>query len=231
MNVVLLHGMGSGPEQLRPTAQALERLGHRTLLVDLRGPSATAMVSEVEAAVAGTDRAVLVGVSMGAAVALAFALAHRDEGDVAALVLVGPAVGPEGLHEQAAQYVRAQAAVLEASGFAGLRDLARRSAPAHDLVWQLEVIDGLERRFGDPPALLSLWRGFPGATVFDRWEALDDLDLPTTVVCWPEDGLHPVELARTTAAHLGAELVIIDRPGPEGLDAPALAALIDVACR
>jgi pimeloyl-ACP methyl ester carboxylesterase len=106
--ILFAHGFGGSARNFRGQARALER-AHQTLAFDARGHGRSA-APENEAAYrpehfvadvgrvlagAGAERAVLVGLSMGAGVVLRHALAHPER--VRGLVLAAP---PRGSQEQ-----------------------------------------------------------------------------------------------------------------------------------
>lgn len=101
--VVLVHGVGFGPDSVAPLADALRRHGVRVLVAERRGygaragtpPAAdvTAHVGDVVALLDehGVERATVAGMSGGATVALAMAIARPDR--LVAAVAHEPAVG------------------------------------------------------------------------------------------------------------------------------------------
>lgn len=122
--LLLLHGFGGSARNFRPQARAL-RGRWRVLLPDVRGHArspraegpgactAERLVADVVRVLdrEGAARAVVGGLSMGAALALEVALAHPDR--VQALVLASfPAAGPGGLTPVATRF----ADVLERDG-------------------------------------------------------------------------------------------------------------------
>jgi pimeloyl-ACP methyl ester carboxylesterase len=120
-SVLLAHGFGGSARNFRPQLRAL-RGRYRTIVYDARGharsgaPAAAAdytpecFVSDLGRALdqAGAQRAVVGGLSMGAGVALRFALAHPER--VQGLVLASfpaPASAGGGIAAQAAGFARA----------------------------------------------------------------------------------------------------------------------------
>lgn len=215
-SVVLLHGMGHDRAQWAGVVEAL-RDGRRVVTPDIRPGlvSVEQMTGAVDTAVPDGDRAVVGGVSMGAAVALAWAMRHPER--VAGLVQVAPAVTPDGLAAEAREYLDWLAATVEAEGLAGLRV----RLPDAD---QVAMAAEWERRFDDPADLVALWRRFPGKHPLTSWDALASLDTPALVVAWPDDPLHPLAVAETYADRLPrAELVVVDTPTTRHLPAESIA--------
>lgn len=120
--VVLIHGANLDSRSFASVAGTLAR-EHRVILVDLRfhghsgdgtGPfSFEGDLAEVLDA-AGVERATLVGHSLGASVAVDFALAHP--GRVAGLVLLGPSLSGQAMTRSPAG-LEAVAAALKAGDF------------------------------------------------------------------------------------------------------------------
>ncbi len=137
------------------------------------------------------------GTSMGAAVALRLALDHPDR--VSQLFLAGPAL---------ADRPNPDAAILvEMAGFLVGADMD--ACIERIIEWQR--IRGVPSEMSEVARRLTIHRPEPLATalrVVPRWIVFDgDADLrrlPSThVVGWPEDPLHPLDLARRVAAVTG----------------------------
>jgi pimeloyl-ACP methyl ester carboxylesterase len=142
-SVLLAHGFGGSARNFRPQVKAL-RGRYRVIAYDARGharsfaPESSAdytaecFISDLGRALdqAGAERAVVGGLSMGAGVALRFALAHPER--VLGLVLASfpaPASTGQGIASQAAAFARA----LDEEGLeaAGARFVWGES-PSHD---------------------------------------------------------------------------------------------------
>ena len=104
--VVGLHGLTATRRYVLMGSRLLERSGRRVVLYDARGHGSSspardgdyaygAQAGDLEAVIdaLGIERALLVGASMGAHTAIAFALEHPER--VAALAIVTPAHDPE----------------------------------------------------------------------------------------------------------------------------------------
>ncbi|MDQ1437166.1 MAG: non-heme chloroperoxidase [Acidimicrobiaceae bacterium] len=209
--LVLLHGMGQDHSQFDGVAPLLADRDVEVVTPDLMGLSLAAMVDEVRPHV--TDGAVVGGVSMGAAVSLAYAV--QPDARCSALVQIGPAFdGSSRAPEGARGYLDWLADTLEAGGFDALRAAGEPMA------------DFWAARF-PPEHLLALWRDLSvGMPVPDP----ADVRVPALVIAWPDDGLHPMEVARSLAARLpDAELVEVPFPADLQLPAaPIATALLDL---
>ncbi|HHC09528.1 MAG TPA: alpha/beta hydrolase [Actinobacteria bacterium] len=211
--LLYLHGLSSSPEAALASAPP----GHRVASPWQRGhgdhdwstePSAYALSGFVADALAvldelGWERAAVGGTSMGAAVALRLALDHPER--VERLFLAGPAFSEVPNPELSLMVEMADH--LEGDEMAPCIERL--------LAWQ--------RRRGVPPEMsvavegLAVHRPGPLAAalrVVSTWVALgadDDLGrLPSTaVVGWPDDPIHPLDLARRMAEATGGRLATV----------------------
>lgn len=241
--LVLLHGFGGSARNFRPQARAL-RARWRVLLPDLRGharsvapenPTAcdeAAYVSDVGHVLdgAGVARAVVGGLSMGAAVALAFALARPER--VRALVLASfPAAragaGISAIAERFAD--RLERDGLEAAG----AEFVWGPGSGLDEAGAAWVRQGfLEHR---PLGLAAALRGFlaPLRPLEERAPLLARLPCPTLVVAGARDAISGPPSRRLAALLPRAELVTVPGAGHVvNLEAPdafnaALARFLD----
>lgn len=201
----------------------------RVLAPDLRGPTVDALVDEVHHLVA-REPALVVGLSMGAAAALALACGAPTA--VAALVLVAPAVTPAGLPDYLLTMLRGRADALAAGGLDGLRSHLRQVG--HPRMSTEDVIAGVEdqARRSTVDGLLALWRGFPGRLPWQTWDDLAPVAIPAAVIGWRGDPVHPFEIAELTARSL-ADATLIEVPIPTAAlpDAEITAAILDVRAR
>lgn len=247
--IVLAHGFGGSARNWRPQVRAL-RERSRVVVYDARGharseaprePSAYREAELVDdlaraAAATGDARPVVGGLSMGAAVALRYALAHP--GRVRALVLASYPAGPasergsagravafadaierEGLEAAGAHYVWGPGSGLDPADAALVRQGFLEHAPhalAHTLrefLARLEPVDSLASQLArlDLPSLLICGGRDDGSLPVCR--ALADL-LPKTELHVIEDAGHVVNLAAPTAFD-AALLGFLDRLGAE----------------
>lgn len=196
-SVLLLHGMGGAASDMQPAASEVAGSA-RPVTYDARGtcargalrpdqqalPHHVADAKHVIDATCGS-RAVVAGVSMGAAVSLALAVAHP--GAVRAIAVIAPGFDPRGsLAPATAGYVRAVAERVRAGGFEAVADDPAATEWA--------------QRFS-PEGLLAVWDGFPPSV---QPFARGVVTAPAIVIGWPEDGLHPIGIARDWADELQA---------------------------
>lgn len=207
--LVLLHGAGGSrlnwPSELRrlagTTVYTLDLPGHgrssgegRDAIEDY----AAEVVAFLDAA--GIERAVIVGHSMGGAVALTMALDFPKR--VAGLVLVATGarlrVAPAILEQIPADFEAALGIIT--------RYVWSPEAPS-------ELVDlGRERlREAGPDVLLG---DLIACDRFDMIERLGEIDVPTLVVTGSADRLAPVKYAHYLAEHIsGAQIAIIEGAG------------------
>jgi pimeloyl-ACP methyl ester carboxylesterase len=212
--VLLLHGLGGTCDQL---ARYSAKLVVGSLLApDLRAHGGTMLVGGPDAfhfngltddLVALLDqlhypRAAVVGVSMGAGVAVNLALRYPER--VSALLLIRPAWTdePNPVHLSALSYagdlLQRMGSVVGARVFADSPDYRRvlgvSAAAAASLLEQ----------FRDPLAAQRAARlvQMPLSNPFKRLADLGALDVPATVVAAPADPLHPIEIAEAWAAQM-----------------------------
>ncbi len=226
--VLLIHGYTGTHRNWAPTVKSLLDAGYRTLSPDNPGHGATAAPTSFEpyefGVVADTlhqlasgldyEPAIVIGHSMGGAIAEEYALRHLDA--VRALVLVGSAGGASGTErESMAQHID------------DLRDAFRRGGMTAVFDRQIEL--GLRPTAASmSPAMLRLsrsefaktsWPGyeFGGLALRTRNETLsglEQLNLPTLIV----HGENESPALKRVAADLersiaGARRVVIDSAG------------------
>ena len=231
--LVLAHGLTATRRYVVHGSRALERAGHRVVSYDARGhgdsePAPDPAAYEYSDLVADLgavlderelDRAVLVGVSMGAATTLAYALAHPER--VAALVQVTPAhLGlPQTDPEELARW-DALAEGLEAGGVDGF--VRAYGDPPVEPRFRGLIVQAIKQRIAlhrHPEAVANALRVVPRSTAFDGAVALEQLSVPTLIVASrdEQDPQHPYEVAQIYAQRIeGAELVS-EEPGQSPL--------------
>lgn len=218
-SLVWMHGFGGSARNLRPQARAF-RDRHRVVLFDLRGharsgaptdPAEYSLGSFVEDVLSvltkvGETRVVLGGVSMGAAIALEFAMRHREA--VLALVLASfPASG------HASRWAEDLALAIEQRGL---------ESAGEELVWGGGRFDDEAKRFirqgfteHAPAALSSILRNALGRlrSPSSMASELRALSIPTLLIVG-EDDAPSVLASRELAALLPrARLVVIPGAG------------------
>jgi pimeloyl-ACP methyl ester carboxylesterase len=213
-SLLMLHGLGGNCDQL---ARYSTNLVVRSLLApDLRshgqtmlvgGPAAFHFNGFADDLVALLDRlhyprAAVVGVSMGAGVAVNLALRYPER--VSALLLIRPAWTdePNPPHLSALRYagelLQRFGSVVGAGVFTDSPEYRRvlDASPA--------AASSLRQQFHDMRASERAVRlvQMPLSNPFKRLADLAALEAPATVVAAPNDPLHPVEIAQAWAAHI-----------------------------
>lgn len=219
---VLLPGTGSDDDYLRRAfGEPLRQCGARPVPVRPapRGILAGYRRALTDAAAAGPIA--VGGVSLGAAVAAAWALAHPDR-TVAVLAALPPWTGDPG-SAPAAVSARYTAAELRRHGLDAVTDAMRASSPA----WLAgELARSWRRQWPDLPDALDQAAGYPAPTA----DQLRGMEPPMAVVGAPDDLVHPLEVAREWAAaapRSALRVIGLDQfgPDPAALGRACLAAL------
>jgi pimeloyl-ACP methyl ester carboxylesterase len=166
----------------------------------------------------GLDRAVVGGVSMGAAVALSLAL--RYPGRVLGLVLARPACLDRPLPENARVFAHVAQYLLKFGAAEGLVRFRASAAYRRLAADAPDAARALERQFRDPCAeecVVRLERIPHDSPAHDRGEWAS-IGVPVLVLGSREDPLHPWEFAETLARTIpGASLVALT-PQSESLE-------------
>ena len=225
--VVVLHGLSATRRHVLQGSNHLLRHGYRLVAYDARGhgisdpapePEAydySDLSADLDAVLEHLDleRFVLVGSSMGAATAMAFAL--RDPGRVQAMVQITPAYGgaprTDGIDRDRTWIKMADALADGPERFAEEaipNDMPEqwREAAKEATIQRMEAHRDLE-------AVANAMRVVPWSTAFDGMEQVEALDIPTLVVGSRDesDGLHPLEVAEAYAERMpNAELIVED---------------------
>ena len=226
--VVLLHGVSATRRNVVHGSRHLARRGYRMVAYDARGhgdsdpaPSPDAygypeLVDDLRAVLdeLGLERPVLVGASMGAATALAFAL--EDRARVPALVQITPAYTGRRTTKLDFEVWDRMADELKRGGVEQFvkvatpdelperwRELARRAT--RQRMEKHEHVD----------AVSDALQVVPRSLAFDGLEKLKGLEVPTLIVASRDevDGVHPLEVAREYAERLPQAELIVDDEG------------------
>ena len=144
----------------------------------------------------GIEKAIVGGESMGAATALLFALTWPER--VETLLLTAPAFGDtlnaglDGIREMG-----------EAVAEQGIDAFLAQSAEQQrtEFGWPQEMIDYVAemQRSHEPASLATACQTVPDWVILDDLSPLAELSCPACVIAWPDDLMHPVELARRMA--------------------------------
>lgn len=247
--IVLCHGVTATRRSVVHGSRRLERAGHRVIGYDARGhgesdpapaeqdygyPRLVADLQTVIEAQAGGTPAVIVGHSMGAHTAVALAL--REPGLVAGLVVIGPAYDGS-IETESLRYWDGLAAALKEAGIDGFVSYIGRSqeiAPA----WRDSVLrftrERMERhRHLD--AVVAALHDVPRSRPFESLAELEGLAVPTLVVASHDaaDPGHPYAVAREYAERIPRASLISEPEGqsPLAWQGGRLSREIEAFCR
>lgn len=223
--ILMLHGLTATRRYVVHGSTLLERAGFRCVAYDARGHGDSTpapdgdygydRLSDDAVAVMdalGLQTAVLMGVSMGSATALATALGHPDR--VCGVVIVTPA--HRGAPSANLERWDALADGLEHGGVEGFLE-AFGPPPVPDRMRDAVVTMMRQRmsRHQHPEAVAEALRGTPRSAAFDGVDALAAISVPTLVVGSRDDtdAEHPLAVAEDYARVIpGARLEV----EPEG---------------
>jgi pimeloyl-ACP methyl ester carboxylesterase len=222
--VVLLHGLSATRRNVVQGSRALVKRGYRLISYDARGHGASdaaprydyrdlvadlaAVLDELE-----LERAALVGSSMGAATAMAYALEHSER--VPALVQITPAyTGYARTGDVDGQSWEKLADALDK----GIEEFVRVAQPQGLPERWRDVAQEATRqrleRHANLAAVAQALREIPGSIAWKGLEALSDLDVPVLVIGSRDDSdwLHPLGVAEEYCRKLPkCELVVEDK--------------------
>jgi len=228
--LILLHGLSATRRYVLMGSRYLARAGCELVAYDARGHGASSpaplrsayeyadMVSDLET-VAGTagERFVLIGNSMGAATAAAFALRHPQR--VSALVQVTPGFAGGGREGREMGDWNALADGLERDGVDGF--MAAYNPPKEPRFREAALKFTRQRleRHEHPDAVADALRVVPRSVAFDGLESLRELTMPVLVVGSRDesDPGHPEALAREYAEQLPNAGFLIEDQGESPL--------------
>lgn len=216
--IVLCHGITATRRYVVHGSRALERGGHTVVSYDARGhgesdpappgqsygyPELVDDLELVVAATVGDGSFVLVGHSMGAHTAVAYALRRPERLD--GLVVVGPVYMGE-VTDEALAYWDGLAAALEGGGVDGFVDYIDREQGS-DPAWRDAVLRFTRERMlqhRHPEALVEALRQAPRSRPFEAMEDLEALQVPALVVASHDaaDPGHPRHVAEAYAERL-----------------------------
>lgn len=224
--VLLLHGLTATRRYVVHGSRALQQADCRVIAYDARGHGQSGpapspadygyplLAEDAVAVLDATDtaRAVLVGNSMGAATAVAVALAHPDR--VSALVLVTPA--HLGHPSDNIERWDALAEGLRGSGPEGfLQAYGRPKVPERYVDTVQTVIRQRLSRHAHPDALADALQAVPRSAAFDGLEALTRVAAPTLVVASGDalDPDHPLAVAEEYGRRIPDVRLVRDADG------------------
>lgn len=228
--IVLLHGVTATRRYVVQGSRLLERGGHHVLAYDARGHGESSpaddaaaydyrdLVADLLAVLdyAGAERSVLVGNSMGAATAIAFALAYPDR--VRALVQVSPAYAGEPDEAGFADWERLSEGLRSggADGFLSVYE------PKADPRWHDTIIQVTRQRLErhrHPEAVADALLVVPRSSAFEGLEELEEVEAPTLVVGSRDeaDPGHPLWVAEAYAERLPDNELLVEEEGKSPL--------------
>lgn len=225
---LLLHGLTATRRYVVHGSRVLERGGMRVVTFDARGhgessaaPGAYSYREMVADALEvldalGLERAMLVGQSMGAATAVALALAAPER--VTALGLITPA--HLGRPSDDLERWDRLAAGLERGGVAGfLEAIEPLDVPER---WRDAVRTTIRQRLErhrDPAAVADALRDVPRTTAFEGLAPLGRIAVPTLVVGSRDeiDGSHPLAVAEEWCSRIPGARLIVEPAGESPL--------------
>jgi pimeloyl-ACP methyl ester carboxylesterase len=231
--IVLCHGITATRRYVVQGSRSLERAGHRVISYDARGhgesdpapagegygyPQLVSDLERVVAAEGGEGRFVLVGHSMGAHTAIAYALRHPSR--LAGLVVVGPAYRGE-ISADSLRYWDGLAAALEGGGVDGFVDYIAANQGI-DSAWRDSVLRFTRERIGlhrNREALVEALREVTRSQPFQSFEELRSLQMPALVVASHDeaDPGHPYAVAAAYAEALPNARLISEAAGESPL--------------
>ncbi|MEA2377850.1 MAG: hypothetical protein QOD13_1757 [Thermoleophilaceae bacterium] len=222
--VVLLHGLSATRRNVVQGSRALLRRGYRLIAYDARGHGASSpgpsyaypeLVDDLEAVLAHfeLERVALVGSSMGAATAMAFALKAPER--VAALVQITPAyLGYGRTGDVDGGVWERMAAELENGGVEAFLDVAEPEGAGEG--WREITRQAVRQRMERHEHLYEVAQALRQVPRSAAWEGLDELErvqVPVLVVGSRDqmDPLHKFAIAEEYAQRLpNAELLVED---------------------
>jgi pimeloyl-ACP methyl ester carboxylesterase len=225
--IVLLHGLSATRRNVVQGSRHLPRRGYRLVAYDARGHGASDpapryeysdLAADLDAVLAHFDleRAALVGSSMGATTAMAFALAHPER--VPALVQITPAY--TGDARGGGETWELMAAELERGDVDAFARLAQPDGVPER--WREVARDATRQRMErheHPEAVAQALREVPKSIAWTGLEPLEGLELPVLIVGSRDvaDAQHPLAVAQEYARRLPRAELVVEEEGQSPL--------------
>ena len=229
--ICLLHGLTATREVVVHGSKHLPRWGYRLISYDARGHGLSEAApagsygydnladdaAAVLAAADGEGRPVLAGHSMGAHTIAALAL--RDPGALAGIVLISPAVVGEPPGEESLAAWDRLADGLERDGVEGFIEAYDHGLAPEWRETLFRIARQRLKRHEHPEAVAQALREVPRSIPFDGMGALDALDAPALVVASHDeaDPGHPYAVAAAWREALPEARLISEEPGESPL--------------
>jgi 3-oxoadipate enol-lactonase len=228
--LILLHGLTATRRYVLMGSRYLARAGAELVAYDARGHGESGPAPDPEAyeyadmvadldTVIGTvgTPVVLVGNSMGAATAAAYALEHPER--VSALVQITPGFAGAGREDHEMGNWNALADGLERGGVEGFMDAYVPPDVPKFRDAALKFTRQRLERHRHPEAVAHAIRVVPRSVAFDGLESLGRLEMPALVVGSRDesDPGHPLALAEAYAEHLPNSTLLIEDEGESPL--------------
>jgi pimeloyl-ACP methyl ester carboxylesterase len=220
--VVLLHGLSATRRNVVQGSRGLIRRGYRQIAYDARGHGSSSpapsysypdLVEDLAAVLddRGLERAVLAGSSMGAATAMAFALAAPER--VPAMVQITPAF--RGEPADVGRWDRLADALVEGGVDAFVEATEPDTLPER---WRASVRLAVRQRMERHEhldAVAAALRAVPRSLAWSGMEPLERLRVPTLVIGSRDDAdpLHPLAVAEEYARRLPDAELLVEEPG------------------
>jgi pimeloyl-ACP methyl ester carboxylesterase len=225
--IVLLHGLSATRRNVVQGSRHLPRRGYRLIAYDARGHGASDpapryeysdLAADLDAVLAHFDleRAALVGSSMGATTAMAFALEHPER--VPALVQITPAY--TGDARVGGETWELMAAKLERGDLDAFARLAQRDGvPERWREVAREATRQRMERHEHPEAVAQALREVPKSIAWTGLEPLEGLELPVLLVGSRDvaDPQHPLAVAQEYARRLPRGELVVEEEGQSPL--------------
>jgi pimeloyl-ACP methyl ester carboxylesterase len=230
-DLVLLHGVSATRRNVVQGSRHLIKRGYRLVGYDARGHGSSApapdpaayeysdLVADLERVLEqlGLDRPVLIGSSMGAATAMAFALANPDRAP--ALVQITPAYTGRRTTRIGLDVWDRLADALEEGVDRFVDEAVTDELPER---WREAARTATRQRMErhlHPEAVAAALRVVSRSSAFDGLDQLESLDVPTLVVGSRDeaDRIHPLDVARSYAERLPRSELLVEDEGESPL--------------
>jgi pimeloyl-ACP methyl ester carboxylesterase len=227
--VVLLHGLSATRRNVVQGSRHLVKRGYRLIAYDARGHGASSpagsyeyadLLADLEAVLAhlGIERTALVGSSMGAATAMAFALEHPER--VAGLVQITPAyTGYARTTDVDGDSWELLASALDQGIDAFVEVAQPPDLPERWREIAREATRQRMERHNDLGAVAAAVRSVPRSVAWKGLDALRELEVPVLIVGSRDeaDAIHPLAVAEEYDRRLPMSELVVEEKGKSPL--------------